>query len=157
MHKDLFACRRALLRQACMVGLGFAFARQALSETTPLPNGKLAAGGVRRCVDASGRTSYTNQDCDRTRGTVREREIHVDDARSAADTREAQRLAEREAAFARRARAERLADERRVGNQGPAGIGHRSEVAVSPDQPKRKPTRIKVSKRKRAKAPPVTP
>jgi hypothetical protein len=157
MQHGLFACRRALLRQACVVGLGFFFTRRGLAQTTSSPHNGVAASGVRRCIDAAGRTSYTNQGCDQKRGTVRDREINVDDARSAADTRQAQRLAEREAAFARRARAERLADERRVAQQGPAGIGHRSEVDASPDKPKRKPTRIKVSKRRRAKASPLTP
>jgi succinate dehydrogenase/fumarate reductase flavoprotein subunit len=111
------------------------------------------ATAVHRCTTARGSVTYTNQGCQAIGPTVRQQALDVDDSRSEADRRAAQASADRLAAYAARARAERLADAQ-AAPQGPSGIAHASARRAENEAAARKPrpTRMRGPKRKRTAA-----
>ncbi len=78
-----------------------------------------AANPVYRCEE-QGRVVYADEPC--AKGS-RASMVNVDDKRTPQERQAAQEVTQREARFAREARAQRLADERTASKLGAAGIG----------------------------------
>ena len=95
------------------------------------PGASLASKSVFRCTEGS-RVVYADEPCVNRTGRM----VDVADARTPAERRAAVANVRRDAAFAHDARVQRLADERRVANLGPAGI--RMPVRVKDDDVKTK-------------------
>jgi hypothetical protein len=103
-----------------------------------------AAKQVYRCEEA-GRVVYADEPCADGKG----RTVNVEDKRSTEDRKNALEAAKREAEFARQARSDRLADEKRASTQGAAGI---KPLPTAGDEPKAKPANEVKPKVKSAKA-----